>query len=235
MVQGGGSALVIAYNKMNGDVIWKSMSGKAGYSAMNVIHIDSTAQLLVYHGVGLSGVSPDNGKELWQVSWPTDYSVNATTPSVDGNMVFHTSAYGMGAQTLQVSADGYKVLWKSDVIAAQHSDPVIIDGYIYGYSGDSGRNKGLFKCVELATGRERWSTDQLGMGTLVFADGHIICLDLKGNLFLVKPDPDKFIKAGEVLNAIEDVKNPAWTAPVIANGKLYLRYMQRLVCYNLQK
>ena len=34
-------------------------------------------------------------------------------------------------------------------------------------------------------------------------------------------------------NALEEVKHHAWTVPVVANGKLYLRYLQTLVCYNL--
>jgi len=34
-------------------------------------------------------------------------------------------------------------------------------------------------------------------------------------------------------NALKDVKYQAWTVPVVANGKLYLRYLQTLVCYNL--
>lgn len=234
-VQGGGTALIIAYDKISGDVVWKSMSGKAGYSAMNIIDIDGSIRLLVYHGEGLSCIDPETGNEFWRVPWATEYGVNATTPTVDGNIVFHTSGYGMGAQALQISKDGYKVLWKSDVMAAQHSDPVIIDGYIYGYSGDSGRNKGLFKCVKLATGKECWSTDQLGMGTSICVDGFIICQDLKGNLFLIRPNPNEFVKIAEISRAIDDVKNPAWTAPTIANGKLYLRYMQRLVCYDLME
>jgi hypothetical protein len=64
-------------------------------------------------------------------------------------------------------------------------------------------------------------------------DGHLICEDLKGDLFLLSPDPSGFKKIGEIMSAIGDVKNPAWTVPVVANGKLYLRYMQQLVCYKL--
>jgi hypothetical protein len=41
------------------------------------------------------------------------------------------------------------------------------------------------------------------------------------------------VKVGMIKSAIKDVKNPAWTVPVVANGKLYLRYLQQLVCYSL--
>jgi len=126
-------------------------------------------------------------------------------------------------------------LWRSKVIASHHSDPVIIDGYIYGYSGQSNQNKGQFKCVKLESGEEKWSTGEIGWGTMVYVDGHLLCMDIEGNLFLVNPDPSGFKKVAELRGALGDVIHPAWTIPVIANGRLYLRYMQRLLCYDLMQ
>jgi hypothetical protein len=58
-------------------------------------------------------------------------------------------------------------------------------------------------------------------------------MDISGNIYLVKPNPESFELAGTILKAMEDVKNPAWTVPVVANGRLYLRHLQHLVCYSL--
>lgn len=233
IVQGGGKALVIAYDKLTGDVVWKSMEGDAGYAAAIPMNINNDTKLLVYQASGLSCLNATDGKHLWTAPWPTDYGVNATTPIVFNDIVFHSSGYNMGCEALKVTDNGYTVLWKNNLIEAQHSDPILIDGYLYGYSGESSRNNGQFKCIELATGKEMWNTSEVGQGTATYADGHIICLDIKGNIFLIKPDPSQFIKSGELKQALKDVKNPAWTVPVIANGKLYLRYLQQLVCYYL--
>ena len=126
------------------------------------------------------------------------------------------------------------VLWQSLALQGQQTDPVILDGYVYGYSGTSTSNKGELVCLRLSDGKVMWKTSEAGMGTFAYADGYLVCLDIKGNLFLVKANPDKFIKAGEFKKAIQDVKHPAWTAPVIANGKLYLRYLQSIVCYDIE-
>ena len=61
-----------------------------------------------------------------------------------------------------------------------------------------------------------------------------MCLDIKGNLFLMRPDPQRFIKVTDLPQALGNVKGPVWTLPVIANGKLYLRFKQRLVCYAIK-
>ena len=103
----------------------------------------------------------------------------------------------------------------------------------YGYSGDSSQNKGAFKCVSLQDGSVRWTTNDMGWGTCVFVDGHLLCSDIRGNLFLIRPDPDRFVKVSEMRNALGDIRGPVWTRPVVANGLLYLRFKQRLVCYRL--
>jgi len=233
IVQGGGKALIIAYDKLTGDVRWKSMEGDAGYAAAITMNIENENKLLIYQGKGLSCVNPSDGKTLWTAPWPTEYGVNATTPIVSNDIIFHTSGYKMGCEAIKVTKSGYTVLWKNNNMEAQHSDPILIDGYIYGYSGESTRNVGQFKCLELSTGKEIWSTNAIGQGTTTFVDGYLICQDLKGNLYLVKPDPAGFKKVGEIISALPDVKNPAWTVPVVANSKLYLRYMQQLVCFKM--
>ena len=229
-VQGGGNALFTAFNKYDGESIWKSYDGLAGYSASILVKEKEDTYLLMYHGKGLSCIEPENGQEVWRVLW--EFEMNATTPAVKDNIVFITS-FTMGGQAIEFTRDSYKVLWKNDAIGAHHSDPVIIDGYIYGYTGFSGRNKADFKCVELKTGKEMWSTKEMGQGTTSYVDGHLICMDVKGDLFLVKPDPEAFHLIGTIENALKEVKYQAWTVPVVANGKLYLRYLQTLVCYNL--
>lgn len=230
IVQGGGDALFVAYNKLDGELIWKSNAGLAGFASPIPITYKEDTYFLIYYGRGLSCIEPDDGQELWNVPW--EFEMNATTPAVQGDIIFITS-FTKGCQAIKFTRDSYEILWKNDLIAAHHSDPIIIDGYIYGYTGFSGRNKGEFKCVELKTGQEMWSTKEIGQGTTTYVDGLLLCMDVKGNLYLVKPDPEAFNLIGKMENALNEVKYQAWTVPVSANGKLYLRYLQTLVCYNL--
>ncbi len=235
IVQGGGSVQIIAFDKKTGEVAWKSGQGIAGYAAITSMDIDDTVVILAFHGKGLAALDARNGNELWNFPWETNYDVNATTPVIIGDSVFITSGYKVGCALLKVNRGGAEMLWQNQAIAAIHSDPYIIDGYIYGYSGDSYQNRGAFKCISLKNGEEKWTTNEMGWGTGSFVDDHLICCDIKGNLFLMKPDPNEFIKISQLRKALGNVKGPVWTKPVVANGLLYLRFNQRLVCYELVK
>ncbi len=232
IVQGGGEACLIAYDKGSGEVVWSSPGGEAGYSTAVPVVLDSVAYLLHFHGTGLALVDTADGSQRWDIPWETEYAVNAVTPVVRNDTVFITSGYRMGARCLKVSVSGADVIWESDVISSQVADLVLLGGQLYGYTANA-NNSGPFKCVDLATGTERWSTKEIGGGSLVYADGHLVCWDVKGNLHLLEKDPDRFILKGSIRDAAGKANHEAWTPPAIANGKLYLRHMGRLVCYEL--
>ncbi len=235
IVQGGGIVRTIAYQKMTGEVAWTSGDSIAGYAALTTMDIAGQPVLLTFHGKGLAAIDVVDGAELWDVPWETRYDVNATTPVVIGDRVFITSGYGTGCELLKTTRTEAKVLWVNKTIASTHSDPYVLDGYIYGYSGHSFQNWGAFKCVDLKNGIEKWATNKMGWGTCVFVDGHLLCCDIKGNLFLMKPDPNEFNMVTQLPHALGDILGPVWTKPIIANGLLYLRFKQRLVCYDLIK
>jgi outer membrane protein assembly factor BamB len=232
IIQAGGKALAAAYDKITGEVLWTSGNGPGGYAPLNVFIADSS--LLLFSGEALSGLNSQTGAISWTLPWIVEYKINAATPLSEGNIVFITSGYKKGSMAVKIDKNKPTVLWQSKDIEGQQTDPVILDGYIYGYSGNSTSNKGELVCLRLTDGKVMWKTSEAGMGTLAFADGYLVCLDIKGNLYLVEANHDRFVKAGEFKKAITGVKHPAWTAPVIANGKLYLRYLQSIICYDIE-
>lgn len=232
IVQGGGDARLIAFDKRDGKVLWKTPGGEAGYSAVVMAPLNTGTVLLQFHGTGLAAVDPSTGKELWSAPWETNYYVNCNTPIVRNDTVFITSGYNTGSQLLKISKTGYNIIWESDVIASHLSDQILLGNYLYGYTKNAG-NRGPFACVMFKTGEEVWSTKEIGGGSIAWVDDHFVALGVKGDLFLVKPNPEQFTLVGKMENAIPEVPKSSWTPPVVANGKLYLRYMQKMVCYDL--
>ena len=110
---------------------------------------------------------------------------------------------------------------------------VIIGDHVYGYSGLSAQNRGTFKCLRLDTGGLIWENKDIGNGQFIYVEPYFLCLDVKGNLFLVDPSPEGMKIVAEWKEAIKTGNARSWTKPIIARGKLYLRYAHKLACYDI--
>lgn len=146
-----------------------------------------------HHAKGFAGLDPADGHELWNVPWETPYDVNACgAPARERRGLHHIRLRRRRTAAKDPAAPPPGLSGETRPSLRTTGDPFVIDGYMYGYSGASYQNRGRFKCVEFQTGEEKWSTGEIGWGTTVWADGHLLCMDTKGNLFLVKPDPARF-------------------------------------------
>src|SRR6185503_13592941 len=97
-----------------------------------------------------------------------------------------------------------------------HGGMIIVDDCLYGGAG--GNEGGFLFCLDLATGKVLWSERRAPKGSLMMADGRIYLRAERGRF----EQPDR-------------TREPAWTHPVIANGKLYLRDQDVLFCYDIAR
>ena len=140
---------------------------------------------------------------------------------------YHTR--GGGAVALQPTATGLEaeLAWENPRLNCEHAGYVIIDGYLY-------MNQGVgWSCLELKTGEERWSGRGPGKGSVIYADGMLYCLGEKGKMGLLEASPEEF-----KLVSMFDLpmgEGPCWTHPVIADGKLYLRWDDNLYVYDIKE
>lgn len=232
ILHAGGSAIAVALNKSDGSLIWKAEPAKGCYTTPMMMTWEGKDYILLYHEPALTFLDPETGKTIWQAEtgkYATDMTV--TTPVIYDNYILATTLKGRGGMVVQLKDKGPEILWQGQSITSYQSNPIIRDGYIYCYNGMPLQNRGPLVCANLKTGEIIWESLEAGNGTSIFADGHIIGLDMKGNLFLVKADPKAFKLITKFMGAIPDVKKRTWTKPVIANNKLYLRHGNRLICY----
>ncbi|KPK83018.1 MAG: hypothetical protein AMJ81_08590 [Phycisphaerae bacterium SM23_33] len=234
IVQGGGTALVAAFEKMTGKLAWKSMTGQAAYAAPVLAAVAGKPQLIVFPAAGPAGLDPRTGRKLWTFPHTTPYDMNCATPILVGETLFIASAVEKnrgGCRLLKLSAAEPEQLWHSQKLGDYHSDPVILDGYIYCFSGWPQGNSGALKCLRLADGEVMWSVRGMGCGSLLYVDGRLMMMNNRGRLALLRPNPKGLEKLTE-FQAIAG--HPVWTTPVIARGKLYVRFTNHLICYRLK-
>ena len=157
-----------------------------------------------------------------------------------GDRVFISETYGPGSSLLHVKPGGYDVLWtdatkpvRSKSMQCHWMTPIEVDGYLYGSSGRHDANAEL-RCIELATGKVQWAVSNLTRSSLLLVDGHFICLSEDGMLRLLRVNPKKYDVVSEIeyldRKQMPLLRTPCWAAPILANGKLYVRGDDRLLC-----
>jgi outer membrane protein assembly factor BamB len=182
-------------------------------------------------------VKTDDGKELWRL--PHRFNVStASSPIVggkDGDIVFCSAGYGVGAAACKVSKSGnaFKAtkLWGSEGEHEIHwSTPVHHDGHLYGIFGFRQLGSGPLKCVEIETGKEKWSKPGFGSGggTILVGD-HVLVQSDKGAITLVKATPDAYSQVGQ----FQALGGKCWTMAIYVDGRIYARSDKEAVCIQL--
>ncbi len=242
-VQGNGSGIV-AFNKWTGEVAYQITDELASYTTPTLATINGRRWCLSFARGGLIGFEPLTGTVDFHYPWRSKKfeSVNASNPVVVDDLVFISETYGLGSSLLKVHPGGYTVVWKDSerrrnkAMQLHWNTAIHHEGYLYGYSGRHSRGCEL-RCVELRTGKVIWSHRVHERGSLLYADGHFISLGEFGTLTLIRLTPEKLKVVSKVLlvddRGEERIRYPAWAAPVLSNGLLYLRGKDRLVCLDL--
>jgi outer membrane protein assembly factor BamB len=91
-------------------------------------------------------------------------------------------------------------------------------GHLYGVDGDT-TEKASLKCIDFATGAEKWKQTGFGSGGIIIADGKIVALSGTGELMIAPATPDGFKPASRA----QVLGGKCWTAPVLAHGRIYCR------------
>lgn len=256
-VVGNGSGIV-AFDKATGAVRYQLTDELASYATPRLATIAGRRWGFAFTRGGLVGFEPTLGKLDFFFPWRAKKleSVNAAMPVVMGDTVLLSESYGPGSALLKVRPGGYEVLWQDgprEQRLRQHwSTPVFHQGTLYASSGQASGEAEL-RAVEAATGKVLWREPGLGRAALTYADGHLLVLTETGRLLLVKASPERFQKVAEVdLGTGARAENslakggataapadgprlrfPAWNAPVLARGRLYLRGKDQVLCLSV--
>lgn len=220
----------IALEKATGKIVWKSAAAECGYSTP--LPLPGPEGLFLFSsGRGYHAVDPKTGKEAWRVKWMTQYGVNAADPIVDNGTMLISTGYGKGAGLFKLGGAEPELVWQNKTLRSQMNPPVLIGGHLYGVDGDAGQKTSL-KCVEMATGTEKWSVPLAGSGALAAADGRLIVLSGEGTLMIAPASPEAFKPTAQA----KVLSGKCWTVPVLANGRVFCRNAEgHLVCVDLRK
>ncbi len=228
---GGPSASIVALNKKDGSLIWKSQSDRAGYSSAIPVQVGGITQVVFFTQNRAVGLDSRDGRLLWEYPRPSNRVANVATPIARANRVFISSDYGTGGGVVEIKADGNGVsaqeVYFTREMRNHHSSSVLVGDHLYGFSGS------ILTAMRFDTGEVAWRDRSVGKGALTFADGHLYCFSENGVVGLVEATPDGYREKGRF--RIEQDALPTWSHPVVAGGRLYLRDQDTIYAYDVRQ
>ncbi len=228
---GGPEFNVVALNRMNGELIWKSaVNGKiSAYCTPRLIELGGRQLFVTLSQNEVIALDSKDGTFLWSHPHANDVDIHPNTPIFQDQALLCLSGYGTGSLKLALSDDGSSVseVWKTKKMDNQMGGAMIVDGYVYA-SGH--REKGWF-CLDWQTGEEKWNSKELLDGVIIMAADKFILYTERGDLVLAKPDPEKLNIISRI--KVEPSTEKHWVHPVVHNGILYIRIANTLIAYKI--
>ncbi len=220
---GHGNSLM-AFDKRSGEVRWSRFDHLSSNSSPVAMTIGGRRQIVVAMAHEIVSVQP-SGEVLWRHPWAR---YNVSLPAfLPPNKIFFSSPNDVGAALLAVhpDAEGNRVeeIWRNPRMRNNWQTSVGYQGSVVGF--DRATLKSLAQSGEL-----QWAKRSLGKGTLVLADDLLFVLSDQGVLTLTEWSTESYRETGRM----KVFAGPSYTAPAVAQGRLFLRNTEEMVCLNLK-
>lgn len=241
---GGKSATVCALFRVNGQPVflsgmrpWRCATGDpAGYASIVKASIGGQQQYLVQTANGLLGVRVRGGDLLWRYD---DVRANELTPLNNTPIWYAQTVFQTGPENSAMlwpkkaeSGSTFNVneIYKSEEFKVPFLSAIRVNDMIFG-----GLDEGQFACAGLKDGKIKWSTEKCGQDcSCTYADGMLYVRNIKGGVSLVSATDKDFACQGRFVLP-GGPKRAGFAAPVIANGRMYVRDQSFLFCYDVSK
>ena len=230
---GGDKAGVVAFDAKTGTIAWTATDDDASYSSGMAATIAGRRSAIFLTRDNLIGLDPMTGAIQFQRRWRARIaaSVNAATPLVVGDSIFVSAQYGPGAGVLRVEGSKLVDVWASDEVLSNHyATSVYYDGYLYGYHGRQEFGPSL-RAVEFKTGAVKWNQDQFRAGSVTLVGDRLLVIREGGEMILAPASPQGFKPLARA-QILPGVVRPL---PAIADGFVYVRNENTLVCLDLRR
>jgi outer membrane protein assembly factor BamB len=220
-----------AMNKNTGEIVWTSDKTPSGYATPILYNAGGERCAAIFSAKALLGVRIKDGKQLWSYPWIEKWFINAADPLLIDGKNFFISSFGVGCALLDISSGTPKQLWASKEMGNHFNSCVYFDGSIYGNNGNTDMPEKDLRCLDAKTGEVKWKHSGFGMGSLIIADGKLIEMSEKGELVIAVATPRGF----KPLAQAQVLGGKCWTAPVLANARIYCRNAKGdLVCLDVR-
>jgi outer membrane protein assembly factor BamB len=230
---GGEKNTVAALDKKTGKLLWSCpIPGEAAsHSVLVAAEVGGVRQYVVHLWKGMYAISAE-GKLLWKYEGLRNTVANTHAPIAQGGEVFFANGYATGHALLRPAKKGGE--WAVEEVYRRQAayvpwlgSPTRVGDRVFV------NNQAGMVCLDWKTGEKAWE-ERLGRVTYTVADGKLFVRTQAGKVILAAADPKEYKQLAEFAPPRPDKGAPAWTFPVVADGRLYVRDYDVLLCYDVR-
>jgi outer membrane protein assembly factor BamB len=254
MVGGQPNALVVAFDKISGRELWRSLSPgeDMGYAQPIMVDAGGLRQLIIWHPEFVASLDPATGKPIWREPFRVNLGVTLSTPVFHAGRLLVSSFYN-GSMALDLARDSARVIWRgrssseidTDGLHTVVNTPAMDGESIYGIC-----SYGQFRCLNAKTGERVWETLAVTREKARWASGFIVrngdryfINNDRGELIIARLSPKGYEEVSRTA-LIKPTSNPGnrrelgavnWTHPAYANRHIVARNDEEIVSYPLDQ
>jgi outer membrane protein assembly factor BamB len=235
---GGAQATMVALNKTTGETIWKSAvpgGDDAAYASAVVVESGGRKQYVQFLAKGLVGVDAATGKFLWRYDATGKGNTNIPSPVTSSGYIYTSQGRGPGGLVRLVAADQGLA---AEQVYLQRGLPNSIGGSVVVGATHYGTTADGLVAADWATGKALWQEAGMGGGAILEAENRLYVHTENGEVILVEATPEAYREKGRFTppgrpKGTRAAMEKAWAYPAVANGRLYIRELGSLWCYDI--
>jgi outer membrane protein assembly factor BamB len=230
-----------ALSKKTGEPVWISPSRNDAkieqYATPVFFDFNNKRCAIIFGNFIIYAVEVETGKPIFSINWDPRAQYCIADPIVFDDKVFISTDYYVGCAQFDIKGQKPKTVWQNMNMNNHFSTSVLIDGYLFGIDGlaatQLSSNITRLRCLDWKTGKIFWEKETIP-ASLIAADGKLIILDEKGNLFIAKATPSSYQEIARYAIPVKSGYDKWWTPPVLCKGKIYCKSNSgELVCIDV--
>ncbi len=242
---GGDGSHTVCLNKKTGKEVWRfGTAPEQGYSPPSIITAGGVRQLILPNPAAINSVDPATGKLFWSLPYDASNGSIIMVPLQVGKYLF-VAGYSDKNMLIELDATSPKAkeVWRNvakKALSPVNVQPMAIGDVVYGMD-----QSGEMIAFKIDTGERLWETSKplgrrpLGSGTafLVRSGDLFYLFNELGELVVAKMNPQGFeeISREKIIEPTNNAfgREVVWCPPAFANGCIYVRNDEKLICVPL--